>query len=474
MPLLTVVEKAAIRQATTTLKAEADALKQEADNLVAAMTPTAAQAARAVKPKVESLKVKIQQERDKLPLVQADETVQQLTASKLKLQNARHELADKLADNQGWLADAEERVTRARSNADTLARQLKTMETALADKKASASATVEQLKSQQAAYNAANEAVKAAKKNLQSQTKLAAAQTCPSLLTDPKGWWSYKPLDIAPAETQVRSAEANLESTPPLSSEAATLLSDIERRTAKIQETQDRLNSANDDLASRESQAMGNAREIAALRGRIDDANRALDDVNSKLQEATEERDELQKMDTALQAVLTTANSGATTAEGKKNAIDKAYADEAKQRDTAADGHCVKRHGPNITDQKLKDRLTTGVAPDGVLSPTQSACKFSSNQELVETQNAAIARLMVIKGVANLSERDGGGATQVVPRNHGRDVGSGFDGAGATTAVGDLGGVKYAATTPRAPCQSTHTSFEYKDGSWVIAQHYPN
>ena len=41
-------------------------------------------------------------------------------------------------------------------------------------------------------------------------------------------------------------------------------------------------------------------------------------------------------------------------------------------------GHSIDRHGPEVTDEQLLIRLTTGVAPDGKSSPTRNASRYDS------------------------------------------------------------------------------------------------
>lgn len=54
-------------------------------------------------------------------------------------------------------------------------------------------------------------------------------------------------------------------------------------------------------------------------------------------------------------------------------------------------GHSLDRHGPEVTDDQLRDRLTTGIAPDNVVSPAPGlSTKFASHDEYLATRTAAV------------------------------------------------------------------------------------
>jgi hypothetical protein len=66
---------------------------------------------------------------------------------------------------------------------------------------------------------------------------------------------------------------------------------------------------------------------------------------------------------------------------------------EAKGLETRDGGHSLGRHGPQVSDQQLQDRITTGVAADGAFSPVGaggSSTKFASHKDYVETRDAAV------------------------------------------------------------------------------------
>jgi len=57
-------------------------------------------------------------------------------------------------------------------------------------------------------------------------------------------------------------------------------------------------------------------------------------------------------------------------------------------------GHSLARHGPDITDEQLKTRLETGIAPDGALSPAPGmSTRFLSHEAYLQSRERAQASL---------------------------------------------------------------------------------
>lgn len=83
-----------------------------------------------------------------------------------------------------------------------------------------------------------------------------------------------------------------------------------------------------------------------------------------------------------------------TDADRKKNILVQAAEvinvfakDKAETLESADGGHSLKRHGPEITDEQLKDRLSSGIAADGAFSPTPGAStKFVSYEAYLNTR----------------------------------------------------------------------------------------
>lgn len=56
-------------------------------------------------------------------------------------------------------------------------------------------------------------------------------------------------------------------------------------------------------------------------------------------------------------------------------------------------GHSVAYHGPHISEDALKDRVRTGIAPDGMPSPQKRSSQFNSFQEWLAAHDAVFAEL---------------------------------------------------------------------------------
>jgi len=84
---------------------------------------------------------------------------------------------------------------------------------------------------------------------------------------------------------------------------------------------------------------------------------------------------------------------------------------ESTRLETESGGHSLDRHGPEVSDQALQDRLTTGMAPDGKLSPAPGlSTKFATYDEYLKTRTAATSLMSngLTKAVTTLqSSMDG-------------------------------------------------------------------
>ncbi|MCB9746605.1 MAG: hypothetical protein H6741_10335 [Alphaproteobacteria bacterium] len=94
---------------------------------------------------------------------------------------------------------------------------------------------------------------------------------------------------------------------------------------------------------------------------------------------------------------------GTLTRMGQRSDEEMLYALKAGQHEVADGGHSLLRHGPDVTDEALKRRLTEGVAPD--LKPVENAppgsTQFHSYQEWLETRQKAIEAIEAGQSSAN-------------------------------------------------------------------------
>jgi hypothetical protein len=223
--------------------------------------------------------------------------------------------------------------------------------------------------------------------------------------------------------------------------------------------------------------------------------------------------------------------------------------EEAEALEKRDGGHSLGRHGPSVTDQQLKDRITTGVAPDKSFSPTGTSTKFASYEVYLETRAKAVTTLdsaitktvtrlagllatlqkaeadhklakpgpdkgptgklglavaaakkavtdgcktppageLAVKASLNQAKRVALANSYEVVVEHGKSVGSGFEGDGAAKTVTDPSGsgktgVGATATKPIAKVTRCRSTFETgepglapvpKAEAMKIAQHFP-
>lgn len=149
--------------------------------------------------------------------------------------------------------------------------------------------------------------------------------------------------------------------------------------------------------------------------------------------------------------------------------------------DKADKGHSIARHGPEVTDDQLKTRLTSGKAPDKTLSATKKSTRFRSYRDWELTRNKAFeVFLQRFPGVgANFDQGPPAApASYVVTEPHGRVIGSGFAGTGAATEHDHpyRPGEKYKTWDTVAPLPDmtkTKTTLSWNGSRWVVAQHFP-
>lgn len=150
----------------------------------------------------------------------------------------------------------------------------------------------------------------------------------------------------------------------------------------------------------------------------------------------------------------------------------------AKQIDGEDKGHSVKRHGPDVSEKQLQHRLTSGMTPDGVFSPTKKSTRFNNYDELIATRQKAFDEATRLYGVvfgAQLDQAPGpGDDTEYIMRvDHKREVGTGFQGTGTPQSVPGKDGEVYLSFVA---IKLTHsrTKISWESGRWRAVQHFPS
>ncbi len=82
---------------------------------------------------------------------------------------------------------------------------------------------------------------------------------------------------------------------------------------------------------------------------------------------------------------------GPRLAQLARQIIEGYYRHQAETFEQRDQGHSLARHGPAVTDPKLKGRLETGYAPDRVYSPAPGlSTRFASYEAWIKTRQAAV------------------------------------------------------------------------------------
>ncbi|MBI4852736.1 MAG: hypothetical protein HY819_13150 [Acidobacteria bacterium] len=153
---------------------------------------------------------------------------------------------------------------------------------------------------------------------------------------------------------------------------------------------------------------------------------------------------------------------------------------EAQRLEATDGGHSLDRHGPEVTDQALKDRITTGIAPDGKVSPTNASTRFNSYKDWVETRQTARNEIERVKNV-DLSRPPQAGTPESYELlvDHGRAIDDGFVAdAASKTKISDpvIPGKKikvYSRTEEVSGITRTKTTVEWTGREWEVKQHIP-
>jgi hypothetical protein len=202
----------------------------------------------------------------------------------------------------------------------------------------------------------------------------------------------------------------------------------------------------------------------------------------------------VRRMGNAIASKVGSAAKSAKAWAGKKvkDFVEKRAKKIAEALEKLDNGHSLARHGPDVTDQQLMDRITTGIAPDGHVSPTKASSRFASHDDWVKTREAALDKFAKDNNL-DLSKPPPPGAPSEYPRveiDHGRPVGEGFEVLPGATGK--------KITHPNDPnkkikvydpadvdpnpkdLQKTHTRIEWvpdpadpTKGSWTVVQHFP-
>ena len=143
-------------------------------------------------------------------------------------------------------------------------------------------------------------------------------------------------------------------------------------------------------------------------------------------------------------------------------------------------GHSVDRHGPQVKDIELENRLKTGIAPDGVFSPAPASTRFSDFDSWVKTRDIALKEIEKKYGI-DLSKPPAPGTIGQydILTEYNRPIDEGF--------VGDITtkkkvvdptnpkkkGKAFTSITPVDGITRTKTVIRWDGTAWKTKQHIP-
>lgn len=152
----------------------------------------------------------------------------------------------------------------------------------------------------------------------------------------------------------------------------------------------------------------------------------------------------------------------------------------ARRLDNLDNGHSIARHGPEITDDALKHRITNGVAPDGKISPTRSSTRFDSYDDWIDTRQKAFDNLNDNGIDLTQPPKPGDPTSHVVEIQHGNSIGSGFKSTEPKRMIpnptGSGNSVRvYDNPLPINDLKWTRTKVAWNQqaGKWEVVQHFP-
>lgn len=185
------------------------------------------------------------------------------------------------------------------------------------------------------------------------------------------------------------------------------------------------------------------------------------------------------------------ATKAAKAAEVASNAVNNATAAAEQAAKAGAQkyehldqGHSLDRHGPEVSDAKLIKRLTSGVAPDGKVSPTKASTRFNSYEDWLATRESAMNDIAKREGIdLKKPPPHGKEGPFRITKDHQRPIDDGFVGDGNSNKikVTDPSSSKtkkisvFSKTKQVNKLTRTTTTIEWNKGSnrWEVKQHFP-
>ena len=147
-------------------------------------------------------------------------------------------------------------------------------------------------------------------------------------------------------------------------------------------------------------------------------------------------------------------------------------------------GHSLDRHGPQLDDKTLEERLTKGKTPGDTSGRVRNAppgsTRFSDFKDWEQTRNAAWKEIEKINGVDLTKAPASGDPTKYqIVVEYNRPIDEGFVGQGSKTKVVDpVTGKKVKINTNTDPVEGitrtlTTIAWDNTNKKWQVVQHFP-
>ena len=132
-------------------------------------------------------------------------------------------------------------------------------------------------------------------------------------------------------------------------------------------------------------------------------------------------------------------------------------------------GHSLARHGPEVPDKELKERLTLGKTPgepNKFANAPPASTRFNSDHDWLQTRAAAEDELKKKLKINSLTEppKAGQDPVQEFVINHGKPIDDGFKGTGTKVKKQTLQNKKvkvHEKTEPIEGLTGTRTTFKW-------------
>ncbi|WP_230289514.1 DUF4157 domain-containing protein [Deinococcus sp. 14RED07] len=154
-------------------------------------------------------------------------------------------------------------------------------------------------------------------------------------------------------------------------------------------------------------------------------------------------------------------------------------------------GHALDRHEPDLTDAQLKARITTGIAPDGVRSPTRTSSRFNSYSEMLAAREYALkeaaprlgidiskppnrqSSALILPAMRNGSIMLESQVVELSPLFGGRGIGRGFTASGRPNAQRTWASSNISPISSKITKVQIGLKWDDRLSRWVVGQFFP-